>query len=112
MEPPEKKRWLITEIPLWGLIMVLGSAAAWAINIHFEVKIQAAELAKYKSTHDSVSQMVWLMGTFKDDLTAIRSDMKTVAKLNLDVTILQNDLAALDCRTGGRCSGRNDRGHK
>lgn len=108
----KERRWFNTEIPLWGMILAAAAMSGWVINFEFRMRAMEAKMPGYEKALESYSRIAWQMDSIKDDISAIRADMKTVAKLNLDVTILQNDLAALDCRTGGRCSGRNDRGHK
>ena len=112
MEPIEKKRWLITEIPLWGVILAAASIAGYLINFESRMKTVEARTLIYEQAAEAAGRMIWQTDAIKDDLSSIRSDIKTLAKLNLDVAIIQNDLAAIECRTGGRCASRTDRGHK
>ncbi len=108
----KERRWFNTEIPLWSVILAAASIAGYLINFDSRMKTVEARTLIYEKTAESAGRMIWQTDAIKDDLSAIRSDIKTLAKLNLDVAIIQNDLAAIECRTGGRCVSRADRGHK
>lgn len=108
----KERRWFNTEIPLWSVILAAASIAGYLINFDSRMKTVEARTLIYEKAAESAGRMIWQTDAIKDDLSAIRSDIKTLAKLNLDVAIIQNDLAAIECRTGGRCVSRADRGHK
>lgn len=99
----KERHWLNREIPLWGLIMVAGSAAAWAVNIHFEVKNQAQELSSYKKTLESVTRMAWQMDTVAKDFSEVRENLKAITTQSMDIWMLQREVLELKCKTGGRC---------
>lgn len=100
----KERHWLNREIPLWGLIMVAGTICGWGANIHFDVKNQAIELAKYKNTHDSVTRMAWQMDTVAKDSAEIRENLKSITSLNMDIWMLQRQVMELECKTGGSCT--------
>ncbi len=103
----EQKRWFSYEIPLWGVLSVIVMPTAlWLINLEFRLRSMETDAVAMKASYKNVDQLVWQMKAVQDTLLAMSGDMKTIARLNVDVLLLQRELDAINCRNGGRCEVR------
>lgn len=102
--------WLNREIPLWGVVTlvlsVLVAGGGWLVNLEFRVRSMETDAVAFKSSYKAVEQAGWEMKSVAQNVSAMREDMKVIARLNVDVLILQRDVQELACRTGGRCETR------
>lgn len=103
MEPTEKKRWLSTEIPLWGVITMAVSMGGWLVNLEYRVRTLETESVAFKKTYESVGRMVWQIDTVAKDFAEVRESVKAISTQNMDIWMLQREVSDLNCRTGGRC---------
>lgn len=103
MEPIEKKRWLSTEIPLWGVITMAVSMGGWLVNLEYRVRTLETESVAFKKTYESVGRMVWQIDTVAKDFAEVRESVKAISTQNMDIWMLQREVSDLNCRTGGRC---------
>lgn len=103
MEPPEKKRWLSAEIPLWGLVTMAVSMGGWLVNLEYRVRTLETESVAFKKTYESVGRMVWQIDTVAKDFAEVRESVKAISTQNMDIWMLQREVSDLNCRTGGRC---------
>lgn len=109
----EKKRWLSTEIPLWGVITVFLSASValggWAISIDRKGDSWESEAAASKKTNESVGRMAWQLELLAKDSAEIKEFVKSMNKLSMDVWILQREVDEIRCHTQGRCGDSQSR---
>ena len=103
MEPIEKKRWLNTEIPLWGLILACVGMAGFLINFEFRMRTLENDSAAAKKISESVGRMAWQVDTVAKDFAEVRESVKAISTQNMDIWMLQREVSDLNCRTGGRC---------
>lgn len=103
MDQPEKKRWLATEIPLWGVITMAVSMGGWLVNLEYRVRTLETESVAFKKTYESVGRMVWQIDTVAKDFAEVRESVKAISTQNMDIWMLQREVSDLNCRTGGRC---------
>jgi len=103
LEPTEKKRWLSTEIPLWGVITMAVSMGGWLVNLEYRVRTLETESVAFKKTYESVGRMVWQIDTVAKDFAEVRESVKAISTQNMDIWMLQREVSDLNCRTGGRC---------
>ncbi len=105
-----ERGWLNRDIPLWGVITVtmslLVTAGGWLVNLEFRLRSMETDAVAMKASYKNVDQLVWQMKAVQDTLLAMSGDMKTIARLNVDVLLLQREVDAINCRNGGRCEPR------
>lgn len=99
----KERRWLSTEIPLWGLLTLAVSMGGWLVNLEYRVRTLEAESAAFKKTYESVGKMVWQIDTVAKDFGEVRENVKAITTQSMDIWVLQREVMELNCRTGGRC---------
>lgn len=104
MSADEKpKKWLSTEIPLWGVIMMAVSMGGWVVNLEYRVRALEADAVTSKKAYEAVGRMAWQIDTVAKDFTEVRENLKAITTQSMDIWMLQREVSDLNCRTGGRC---------
>lgn len=105
MDEPQKRRWFNTEIPLWGVLtFIVFPVALWLVNLEFRVRTVESDAVAMKKTYESVSKMVWQVDTMAQGFLEFKETVKAIKTQEMDLWMLQRDIADINCRTGGRCT--------